>query len=163
MQALFLPFFQKPKNSAFFQTERTIHFGDIPFQTPLVSFQKGRPAPMCFSAFMLDEHEMKIFGYQDKFNGFQAKAAWFFLNHALVMGEYQFNLRDDDHTRIVTMLTQVFALTDVNVKENFYIEDESGTIIYAERKGGKFFLRFFTQDNSERYNLIEKWMKKQMK
>lgn len=106
---------------------------------------------------------MKIFGFQDKFNGFPVKAAWFFLNHSLVMGEYQFNLRDDDHLRILTMLTTAYALSDVTVKENFYIEDEAGTIIYAERKGGKYFLRFFTQDNSERYNLIEKWMKGQMK
>jgi len=163
IQALLLPFFQKPKNSAFFQTDREIHFGDVPFQTSLSSFLKSRPDPLCFSAFMLDQHEMRVFGYPSEFNGFPVKSAWFFLNHSLVMGEYQFNLRDDDSARILSMLVKHFALEDFNVKENFYIEDESGSIIYAERKGGKYFLRFFTQDNSDRYNLIEKWVKKQSK
>lgn len=160
IQALLLPFFQKPKNSAFFQTEKDIHFGDIPFQTSLSSFLKSRNEPVCFSAFMLDQHEMRVFGYPADFNGFAVKSAWFFLNNSLVMGEYQFNLRDDDQSRIISMLTKVYTLSEMNVKENFYIEDETGSIIYAERKGGKFFLRFFTQDNSERYNLIEKWIKK---
>lgn len=163
MQALLLPFFQRPRNSAFFQTDHEIHFGDVAFQSPLSGFLKGRPEPTCFSAFMLDEHEMKVFGYQSELNGFPVKSAWFFLNQALVMGEYQFKMRDDDNSRIIAMLTKTFGLADMNVKENFYIEDESGTIIYAEKKGGKYFLRYFAQDNSERYNLIEKWIKKQSK
>lgn len=161
---LLLPFYQKARNSAFFQTESHILFEDVPFHTPSRQVLAGRGIPACFSAFMVSGQELKVFGFPAEVFGLKGRIAFFFMKDVFVMGEYQIPMRDDQvMSRVTKAIAEKYDLGLMGVNDNYYVEDESGMIIYAEKKRDKFYVRYFCQDNSDKYNMLEAYLKEQQR
>lgn len=160
----FAPFFQKPKDSKLLRTNERISFKDIDFLSSLKSSGILKNVPSCFSSYRIGGDVLKIFGFYKESHEGKVRENFYFINDLFVMGEFGFpDIQNRDTMPVLNDLFSKYHITETSLKDNFYIEDPQGSLIYLVNTGFSIYIRYFNQDNSELYNRIEKWFEPSFK
>lgn len=150
-----LMFIIKSPKAETFSTSNKIQFGNIPFSTTYkeVFFNKG--IPYCFNAMMVGSHEIKVVGYQELVNKTRFKSVYFFINDKFCVGEYLFSdVGKVESLDISKILMKKYISDSIDEKEELYIEDGNGNIIYYRDNGFETSIKYCNFGNKDVKQII---------
>lgn len=152
-------FKKRDKNSKIYKTDNIIQFDNIPFLTDYNKFTAIKGKPQCFNAFIIDNDEVRVIGYnQSKFDT-DILTLYYFINNVFFMGEYIINNITKINTENISkIILNKYFKQSIENSNSFYIENTNDTTIYFGDNGFSLFIKYFYLKNTQINDYIDKYL-----
>ncbi len=159
-----LMFLKKDPKVKVFDTSETIKFGNTSFSLTSDELLKTKGLPHCFNAFIFNEYDVKVIGYQEIIQNTKLKSFHVFANGVFILGEYSFSdVNKVDSLNISKILIKKYISDSIENLDNFFIKDVDNNHIYFSDNGFEMTIKYFNVKDAksrEIYSDFEKMVLK---
>lgn len=127
-----------------YNTIQSIQLENVKFGTHIDQIILTKGTINCVHYFQVGEGSIKVIGYNENMLNTSVKLSFFMFKSVYFFGEYHFSgYNEVRNIQIAKTILKKYNITENKGELNFYIEDESGSILYFCDDGFSLSIKYF--------------------